>query len=39
MFGIMSFLMYALQEDLEQTMFFDIFYYPMFGYVLIFMCN
>ena len=39
MFGFMMFLMYALQDNVEKTMFFDVFYYPLYGYVLIFMCN
>ena len=39
MFGIMMFLMYALQENIVGSAFFEIFYYPLFGYMLIFCCN
>ena len=34
MFGIMTFFMYALHEDTGHI-FFEIFYYPLLGYVLI----
>ena len=39
MIGIMMFLTYALKNDIKDTVFFEVFYYPLFGYVLLFMFN
>ena len=39
LFGIMMFLMYNLQDDTENAIFLDIFKYPIYGYLLMFMCN
>ena len=35
----MMFLMYNLQDDTENAIFLDIFKYPIYGYLLMFMCN
>lgn len=39
MIGMISFLVYALQEKIEESENFDLIYYPLYGYCTVFIVN
>ena len=39
MVGIMSFLLYALQDNVNERVEFAVLYYPLLGYCMLFMVN